>query len=88
MPAMSNRCVSLGLANAKPPAPWASLDERDVDTAEHRKLAKDAAMQGFVLLKNEEKKGTLLLDVAAADVHHHQPAEHMLCVTVQRVKRE
>ena len=55
-----SQLVSLGLANAKPPAPWASLDERDVDTAEHRKLAKDAAMQGFVLLKNEEKALPLL----------------------------
>ena len=48
-----SQLVSLGLANAKPPAPWASLDENDVDTPEHRALAKDAAMQGFVLLKNE-----------------------------------
>jgi beta-glucosidase-like glycosyl hydrolase len=45
--------ISLGLANAKPPAPWGSLDERDIDTPAHRALAKAAAMQGFVLLKNE-----------------------------------
>ena len=55
-----SQLVSLGLANAKPPAPWASLDERDVDTAEHRALAKDAAIQGFVLLKNEGKALPLL----------------------------
>jgi hypothetical protein len=45
--------ISLGLANPKPPAPWGSLDEQDIDTPAHRALAKDAAMQGFVLLKNE-----------------------------------
>lgn len=49
-----SQLISLGLANAKPPAPWGSLDEDDVDTPAHRALAKDAAMQGFVLLKNEE----------------------------------
>lgn len=45
--------ISLGLANVETPAPWGALDEHDIDTQEHRSLAKDAAMQGFVLLKNE-----------------------------------
>ena len=45
--------ISLGLANVEPPAPWGALDEHDIDTPAHRSLAKDAAMQGFVLLKNE-----------------------------------
>jgi beta-glucosidase-like glycosyl hydrolase len=45
--------ISLGLANVEPPAPWGALDEHDIDTPGHRSLAKDAAMQGFVLLKNE-----------------------------------
>ena len=48
-----SQLVSLGLANPKPPAPWDSLGEDDIDTPAHRALAKDAAMQGFVLLKNE-----------------------------------
>ena len=55
-----SQLVSLGLANTKPPAPWGSLDQSDVDTAEHRALAKGAAMQGFVLLKNEGKALPLL----------------------------
>lgn len=48
-----SQLISLGLANIEPPAPWGALDENDIDTPAHRSLAKDAAMQGFVLLKNE-----------------------------------
>ena len=45
--------ISLGLANVETPAPWGALDEHDIDTPAHRSLAKDAAIQGFVPLKNE-----------------------------------
>jgi beta-glucosidase-like glycosyl hydrolase len=45
--------IRLGLADGAPPAPWDQLTAADIDAPAARKLALDAATQGFVLLRNE-----------------------------------
>ena len=47
--------ITLGLANTLVPAPWSDLGLADIDNANNRRLALDAARQGFVLLKNRNQ---------------------------------
>jgi beta-glucosidase len=49
----------LGMFDPPDKVPWSKLSRTDVDTAEHRKLALEAAHESIVLLKNEG--GTLPL---------------------------
>ena len=49
--------MRLGFFDPRSEVPWAEYGDEVVDTPEHRALAKEAADQSIVLLKNEE--GTL-----------------------------
>ena len=46
--------MRLGQFDAASLQPWGSYGLENVDTAGHRELAEEAALQGFVLLKNEK----------------------------------